>query len=411
MKKIYLKLFLCFFVLFHIKTYASTVISTINDVNWIEISEKRFAPQIMFDFSKPLYFEKKIDKDKMVLELSFPGMSLETFEKHDIVTKIKTLRKMISKVEICNRKVPSPRVVLTITFSKKDILIRWNKMEDPNRLILDIFSKKALKDLQKNGAIYLHAKNDVIKNDFSANRFQNLTSYKSNFFKNKDLIKKKIRILVDAGHGGQDSGAKGFFSLKEKDIALDIARRTKYLLNKNGFNAFLTRNCDKDLSLLERSELANQLKANFFISIHVNSLQGVEKLNGIETYYLNDEGLLSNNRFGGYLFVYNKDEMKLARMTDSILQNNINLSKSLASSIHNNVMNFFSEKINLSVNDRGIKTAHFRILLRSEIPVALIEVGFLTNKQEAKRLTNPVYRQILANGIYKGIEKYIYSQN
>ncbi len=371
----------------------------INNLNWVEVSGKRFAPQVMLDFSHPLYFEKKINKEKMQLQLAFPGMNLKNFKDQKVISKLKTLKRLISKVDIMHKKVPSPRVVLTITFAKKDVLVRWNKMEDPNRLILDIFLKNSLKNLKNNGAIILNAKNNITSKGLPYN-YINLDSPK---------LAKNIRIVVDAGHGGSDPGANGFFLLKEKDIALDIARRTKYMLKKNGFNAYLTRNNDKDLSLLERSELANQLKADLLVSIHVNAVKGVEKVNGMETYHLDSVGITSSSCLGSFLFVFNKYDAILAKKADKFLSDNIELSKNLASNIQKSVIRFLKNK-KLEVCDRGTKKAKFRILLRSEIPVALIEVGFLTNKKEAKRLAMPAYRQMLAYGIGMGIKKYIYLQ-
>ena len=374
-------------------------VSSINNLNWIDVSTKRFAPQVMFDFAQPLYFEKKIDKDSLLLELAFPGMNLQDFEKQKVAEKLKSLgNNIIKSVEVCSKKVPCPRVVITIFFAQKDILIRWSKMEDPNRLILDIFSKKSLKDLDNKGAVILYAQNEVIKND-------NNTLAK-NLLQNNNNTKKNVRILVDPGHGGAACGAEGFFFQKEKDIALDIALRTTGLLKKNGFRTYLTRNTDKDLSLLERSELANQLKADLFVSIHVNATQGIESANGIESYHLSKDKLLPPQRRGGFLFAFNEHDIQLTKIADNILSNNINLSGKLAENIQNGIVGFLNSK-NVSITNRGVKENWFRVLLGSEIPVVLIEVGFLTNKKEAYRLANVSYRQMLAEGISRGIQDYI----
>ena len=373
-------------------------VSSINNLNWMDVSAKRFAPQVMFDFAQPLYFEKKIDKDKLLLEIAFPGMNLRDFEKQKVVEKLKSLgSNMIKSVEVCSKNVPCPRVVVSITFMQKDILIRWNKMDDPNRLIFDIFSKKSLKELDNKGAVLLYAQNDIFKSD--VNPLAKSLAQNNN-------VKKNVRILVDPGHGGLDPGAKGFFFQKEKDVALDIALRATNLLKKNGFNTYLTRNTDKDLTLLERSELANQLKADLFVSIHVNAVQGVESANGVESYHLSKNKLLPPKRRGGYLFTFNEQDVQLTKVADNMLGNNINLSKKLAENIQNSIVGFLKSK-NVSVLNRGVKENWLRVLLRSEIPVVLIEVGFLTNKKEAQRLANASYKQMLAEGIYRGIQGYI----
>ena len=379
--------------------------SSINKLEWIEIAQQRFAPQVMFNFSEPLYFEKKIDAQKLCLELVFPGMSSKDFLKHDIIAKLKDMKGIVKNVEVYDKKVPSPRAVLSITFSKKDILIRWSKMEDPNRLILDIFSKKSLEKLKNNGSMLLYAKNDVIRSDIEKKNPSNFIELGSPNLKHRN---KNVQIVVDAGHGGEDSGASGFFLLKEKDIALDVARRTANLLKKNGFKVFLTRNCDKNLTLLERTELAGQLKADLFLSIHVNAIAGMQNISGIETYCLKGDNILPPERMGGFLFIYDKKDLDLSKVADNLLKSNVDLSKKLASCVQGSIMDFLKEK-NLSTIDRGVKAAQFRILLRSQIPVTLIELGFLTNKQEAKKLANSAYHQILAEGIARGVREYLNS--
>jgi len=379
---------------------SKSIYTNINNLSNIEISANRFAPQIFMEFTKPLYVEKSIDTNKMQLQLEFPGMSLTSFKQFNVVSKLKNLKDLIKNVQLFYKKVPSPRVVLVISFSSKDILVRWYKLEDSgkaDRLILDIFNKNKLKNLQKNGNRLLYAYNDSKK--------------KTNF--SSDLInlgeKKNLSILIDAGHGGIDDGARGFFLLKEKDIALDISRRASNLLKKNGFKVYLTRNGDQTLTLLERSELASQLNADLFISIHVNAdIHFKSTSSGIETYYLKESDILPPRKSGGFLFVNNKSDLYFTKVADKLLNDNVQLSKYLASSIHNSVLNIL-RKQNINTVSRGLKQHTFRVLLRGEVPVVLIEVGFLTNKEEAKKLASSSYRQLLAEGITQGIKNYIYS--
>lgn len=368
--------------------------AVVNTLKNVEACNKRFAPQLFLEFTRSLYFEKKIYPEKMQLELVFPSVTMKSFKDKGILSEVKKLGSLVKSVDLSYIKVPTPGVVLRINFAYKDILVRWSKLEDPARLIIDFFRKSDLSALYNKGKRLLRAKN---KNQRAIKNMINLKP---------TLYNKNLRILVDAGHGGQDSGAKGFFLLEEKDVALDIARRTKNLLKKNGFNAFLTRNGDKTLTLQERSELAGQLKADFFISIHVNAVPSVERASGVESYFLNSSDLLPSVRRGGFLFVSNRNDRILAKFADLTLKNNIGLSEQLASNIQNSIVKFLNYK-KLPVKDRGVKNNSFRVLLRSEIPVALVEVGFLTNKREAKRLSTSYYRQFLAYGICNGIRKYI----
>jgi len=216
-----------------------------------------------------------------------------------------------------------------------------------------------------------------------------------------------MKIIIDAGHGGKDPGVDNWSGVKEKDVTLDLARRTKQILKQSGFNVYLTRNEDKDLSLLERSELATHLKADLFVSIHVNSAGMVENANGIETYYLNDKNLVEPLARKGFLFLCDsKDETESIKIIDKLFYEKISLSQQLASNVHNGVVDSLKKK-GIGIVDRGIKQSLCRIFLRNEIPTSLVEVGFLTNKQEAKKLADYRYHQILAYGISQGIKEYI----
>jgi len=143
--------------------------------DWVEVSQGERATQIMFDFSKPFYFEKNINKDQQMLELSFPGMEVEDFQRCGIVSKLREIP-LVKNVNIERKNKPISKVVITVFFegsknqgkNKANIVnsgfvIKWSKMEDPNRLILDIFRKDSLDYLKKDKPIILQAKNDVAR--------------------------------------------------------------------------------------------------------------------------------------------------------------------------------------------------------------------------------------------------------
>ncbi|MFA5074826.1 MAG: N-acetylmuramoyl-L-alanine amidase [Candidatus Babeliales bacterium] len=387
MKKFLLILLLIFLLILSVANARDSYINTLNNV---EVSAD-FVPQITLFFSEPLYFEKNLNLKDRFLELSFPGMNLKDFEKTEIAAKLKNLRDFVKEVVVIKKDVPCPRVVVKIAFSKKDILIRWSKLEEPCRLIFSIHLKNDLKKIKDRETNFLYTKNDQILKD--------------QILLDKKKIPSQTRIIIDAGHGGKDPGARGFRELKEKVVNLDIAIRTKNILKKYGYNVFLTRSLDKDLTLFERSELASKLKADLFVSIHSNSSINNEKMNGIETFYLNSDEIFSEQK-SGFFFVLNKNDEELAKIVNDLLSKNIDLSKKLASTIHDGIFNFFKNK-KIDICNRGIKRSGFRVLLRSKVPANLIEVGFLTNKREASLLLNSKYRQLLAKGISLGINNFI----
>jgi N-acetylmuramoyl-L-alanine amidase len=406
-KMFYIPIFLaCALSLMH-ATEIKAPQEEVNRLNWVEIYNGRISTQIMFDFSNPIDFRKKIDKDTFQLRLIFPGMQVQHFSMKQVITKLSELKRqgLIKNVQIFEKNKTIPKVVLAIDFEKtmkankhqacpNKILIKWYKMESPNRLVIDIFTQENLDKLKNKNETILFARNDTIKSDINPK------------FKKPNSNTKINRIILDPGHGGEDMGAE-CFNLIEKTIALDIAKKARAILKKNGFNVLMTRQKDCEISLVQRSELAEQLKADLFISIHVNSTKNrPTACNGIETFYLENCDLITPTRHGGFLFINLKKDRALIELTDQYVQNNTQTSKALALAIQNSLINHLKNN-QINISDRGIKADKFRVLLRSPIPSALVEVGFITNEDEASNLAGQDYRKKIAQGICNGISNFI----
>jgi len=390
----------------------------VNKINWVEVSQKPYSTRIMFDFSQPVFFKKKLEKDLFMLKLSFPGMQLENFNKQHVLSQFKKLQDcgLIDKIEIVEKHKTINKVNVLIQFARKQLtknsddsektnrfLIVWSKLEDPNRLILDIFTKENLDILKQNDSIILQA-------NYQPQSFMPDTSNSQNLQTATLDYPRQHRIIVDPGHGGKDAGAEGF-GMQEKHLTLDVAKIISSQLKENGHNVMLTRNQDQELSLLERSELAAQLKANLFVSIHVNSAGTPHTpACGIETFYLNPQPYVSDSKKGGCVFVNLEKNLELVHLADQYLKNNATASKKLAACIQSSVVNLLKDQ-GIDINNRGIKPGIFRVLLQNTAPSALVEVGFITNKEEAYKLSKFNYRQLLAQGICDGIKKYICLKN
>lgn len=173
------------------------------------------------------------------------------------------------------------------------------------------------------------------------------------------------KVFVDAGHGGSDPGALGF-GYRESDINLQIAKKVEAKLKDKGIDVKMTRTTDTYYSLSERAKMANDYAADAFISIHQNSAD-VESGNGVETYY---------NR--------NREE-----------------DKPLSNDIQKNIIKQTSAK------DRGVKNAGFVVLKETNMTAALAECGFISNKEEANKISNSNYQDKIATGIADGIERYL----
>jgi len=199
--------------------------------------------------------------------------------------------------------------------------------------------------------------------------------------------------------------------MKEKTVTLDIARRVYAMLKKNGYRVFLTRNDDTQLSVLDRFQLAQQLKADLFVSVHVNAvpaIPGRKSVSGVETYFLDGKHFFGKDKTCCFLFDKTPKDKVLAHLAKGLLYNKISESKALSNLIQTSVLSRLKQK-KISVVNRGVKRAPFRVLRRNEVPSSLVEVGFITNKDEARRMRKATYRNFLAQGICDGIKKFLAS--
>lgn len=177
-----------------------------------------------------------------------------------------------------------------------------------------------------------------------------------------------IVVVIDPGHGGRDSGAIGIGGLQEKQVILSIGLQVASLLEKRGINAVLTRSDDRFVDLAPRTALANRIGAKAFVSIHANSIGlGRPGVNGLETYRARN-GSASGQR--------------LARL------------------IHNSILR------SINVRDRGVRSAGFYVLRNTSMPSVLVEVGFVTGREDAARLSSSAGRRLMAQAIAQGILQY-----
>ncbi len=214
------------------------------------------------------------------------------------------------------------------------------------------------------------------------------------------------KIAIDAGHGGGSTGTHTPDGLMEKDLTLDIARRLERLLTRESFQVVMTRQADADLSLEQRGALANREGADIFVSIHVNWIDN-QRSRGVETYYLGptDDPYLTRlaaaeNRESGYSMA----DMRqlLERIYAGVRQDK---SRRLALSVQGSLFHSLG-KLSPEVEDRGVKAAPFIVLLATEMPAILAEVSSLSNEDEARLLTKPLYRQYIAESLADGIRSY-----
>jgi N-acetylmuramoyl-L-alanine amidase len=221
------------------------------------------------------------------------------------------------------------------------------------------------------------------------------------------------RIVIDAGHGGHDTGTIGPHGLLEKDVCLDVALRLGNLIEQKlpGADVVYTRKDDTFVPLEERTQIANDAKADLFISIHANSSDD-PSARGIETYYLNFATSAEAMEVAARENANSQESMHdLQDLIKKIARNDkIEESKDLAEDIQDNL----SERLQLvsrSEKNRGVKKAPFVVLIGANIPSVLSEISFVSNPSDERLLRRADQRQRIAEGLYRGIATYLDSLN
>lgn len=241
-------------------------------------------------------------------------------------------------------------------------------------------------------------KNITYSTSFSGNDFV--------FTFNDKSSKKQYTIAIDAGHGGKDSGAVGSEKYYEKTIALSVA---KYLRDelKADFNVIMTRDSDVFVTLGERPRIANRAKADMFISVHVNSSAKKNSITGTEVFYFSKKSSPYAERIAAF---ENSVGDKYGEKTNNIVQ----IMGELAYKKNQEISIGFAKKTSaalakaMGMKDRGIHGANFAVLRGFNGPGVLIELGFINNSEDIKKLTNPNSQKRMAQEIAKMVRENFY---
>lgn len=221
------------------------------------------------------------------------------------------------------------------------------------------------------------------------------------------------RIVIDPGHGGRDYGAPGYLrGVHEKDVVLKLARRLAKKIRKElNCEVIMTRNSDRDLTLEERTAIANTKNADLFISIHTNAVRD-RRAFGIETFFLNlatdNDAILVAARENA---TSTRNISDLETILSDLMQNaKINESSRLAvyvqKSMYRHLRRHYSR-----IRSKGVKQAPFYVLLGAQMPAILVETSFISNPRECKRLNNVKYQDRMSEAIVEGIKQYIKETN
>ncbi|MDE1161017.1 MAG: N-acetylmuramoyl-L-alanine amidase [Acidobacteriaceae bacterium] len=215
------------------------------------------------------------------------------------------------------------------------------------------------------------------------------------------------RIVIDAGHGGHDSGTLGVDGIEEKDVVLDVALRLGKLLHERlGAEIVYTRADDTFIPLETRTAIANKAQADLFISVHANSSSDASA-RGVEVYYLNFTSDPDAMRVAGREnAVSNASVHELSELVKKItLKDKIEESRELASDVDQSLYAGL-ERGNGDLRNRGVKKAPFVVLIGANMPSILAEISFVTNPRDAAQLRTSEYRQRVAESLFAGVRRY-----
>lgn len=384
---------------------------------------------------------------------------IENFSSGDQLTKAKSrLRKMQSRVSKASAKSAHALVVLhslhwtneaegiQVTL-KADGLVNYQqrRLKDPARLVLDFenirWQKNTPKEMVVNGRFLRRVQTRTASPSQLILELESFQGLQIQTYQQKDRLVIDLRksmaknvavkprksietvsapapkkskgiplIVVDAGHGGKDYGAKGYSGLWEKHLNLTLAKRLKEVLEKRyKYSVWLTRDADTFIGLKQRGEMANKIDADLFVSIHANAAER-RSAKGFETYYLgtasSERAIETAARENGELVHSVEDDVVQQILASLISTTKINASSRLAAKVQNKMSKTLSRKFS-DVRNLGVKEGPFFVLHQTSMPSILIEVGFVTNAMEEKRLKSRNYQYWLADSIARGIHEFL----
>ena len=353
---------------------------------------------------------------------------IKVFENNVLVGEINTIQ---------NKNLFSVNDFIEITNSKKFInnktqkavfYVDNKKIKISNQItfieIEDNLFQLSSEVVNENGVYYLPTESffGIIQNlsDSSSIKYTNNEIRFTSIFADKKIVKENVdlrsekekwefkTIVIDAGHGGKDPGAVGYRGTKEKDIALDVAKRLEKKLSKNmNVKIIMTRDEDVFLRLSERTKIANESNGNLFISIHTNAAED-RRASGFETF------LIGPNKNEAAVRVAARENavLELEGITGKKLTNEDLIQATIAQSAFASKSEQFASMVQKEIKkrvqsrDRGVKQAGFYVLMGASMPNVLVELGFISNPSEEKKLRSPQYRDQLATAIYRAVEQY-----
>jgi len=314
----------------------------------------------------------------------------------------------MTQIRISQKTTSTVRLVVDVDFSRIQSY-RVYHLPDPFRLVVDIYPRGAAEAPLQPSSGKTPTPGDkaqpAVKRDVDT-KDPNLTGTSLA----RQLGLGVRTVVIDPGHGGPRPGTIGKSGLQEKEINLAVALALQKLLKeKAGLDAVLTRESDVDVGLEGRTVIANQKRADLFVSIHTNAHRD-RKRGGVETFFLNvsvDPSVVALAAEENATSTKNIGEMK--SILNKIVQNSkVQESMNLAQAVQKSLVRSLAKDLP-GIKDLGVKGGPFWVLIGGEMPSVLVEISHLSNSKEESKLKTAKYRQLAAQGIYDGIMEYVHS--
>jgi len=356
--------------------------SQLDKVYYHEFSNRRQDnPAYYMEFGKVVfYFDADFEmlpskrwnnkNNQEVILFSFPATIVKTAECKQMINELNKKKFPSFSINIVNNEAKG--VELYITFDPKEVgvdVLSFDSIGRQKGLAFNLVNRKLLDELSR--------KVDPVLRTAS--------------------LQKPPHIIIDCGHGGGDAGTVGAFAIKEKDVNLQVGLQLSHYLTKQGVVTHLTRSNDVAIALDARTAFANaKFPVDLIVSIHANH-SGDSRVQGVETFCLGSQLLAQQ-----FSTLGKRNSTVMKEVQDELCQK----SSRLAQVIHQHVIKS-AKTMNKQLVDRTVKRSVSQLLLGSQMPSALIELGFLSNNYEAELLNNPDYQKLLAQGIGNGILSYL----
>lgn len=338
------------------------------------------------------------DKTRIVIDLTekstYQVLTLSNPERVVVdikasLNKLDEKQKVIEVDDLLLRRIRSgqfnPETVRVVADLKDSYEFKVFDLSAPERIVVDVFVPPSQGGMVSQAEILPETTSEDIK------------------------VGKAPIVVLDPGHGGNHPGAIGPAGLKEKDVVLDIALRTRKLLQDSGFTVYLTRDKDIDIPLEDRPLVAMQKEATVFISIHTNAAlkKGSSAAKGIETFVLNSryigasaKDVADRENRASQLYHY-EDNILNQIIADLEESASIGFSLDFAEIVQKRLVSY------TNLEDRGVKQAPFIVLKGVNMAAVLIEVGFISNPNEEKLLKTPEFREKVAQALNQAIQDYV----